>query len=444
MSIFTKWFPLFPLMFFASTPAITDAGGGADQGGGDAGAATEEVSDSGDDQGGDSADDAGISDESGQTDSESGQDESGERADTSRDGRTLPANVRQALSKLREIDPKAADVVRREYYLAGDYKQVFGTVNAARQARDLIDEAGGSEGIQELRGDADDYAAELRAMAEGNPQAIEDLAADFPEGLVKLTPLAIDKLRQVNPERYEHLRASIVSETFRDFQVSSHLARVVELIQDGKQQAALDKANDVLKWTRGVDEYAKSKPAPKDGESDGDGRFREREAELDRRERAQFGNAVGRQAIEAMHTEMDVYLKPLLKNLKLGNEQMMDLRSGIRTEVSNGLAARRGYKEKVQSFIDRGDEQGLIRFLRGQYKLNDLVKKSVDRVWQRRGFSGQRRATSQNGSKMQVRSGSKPQPDQIDWSKDRDRTRYALGEATLKDGRVVKWNWDSV
>jgi hypothetical protein len=443
-------------LYFASTGTTIggDGGGAADAGGGGEGGGAE--------GGGDA--DQGVTQDEGITGDESGGDETttgdeaggetdtgdegtdGDRIGRSRDDRGLPQHVKQALAKLREIDPKMADTVRRNYYEASDYRQAFPTVREAREARDLLEEVGGADGIQRVRGEADDYAHELNAMANGDPSVIEELVRDFPDGLVRLVPHALDAMSEVDPAAFEKLSAGIVTQVLANKGVTHNVLRLTELIADGKQKEAFDLAKQMLDWVNGVKDYADQKADlnARGGETDREKRVRMREQELEANNKRTFGVQVGGEAIRMLNTMIDQALAPMLKGrrLSLNPDQRKDFQNGARTEISNALARLPGYRDRMQELIDAGDQQAILRFIRSKVQSAQLVRRAVTNAWGRRGFS-QARGASRNGSGTTtgvVRLAQKPSADQIDWSKDRSRMRYMTGEATLKNGKVARWD----
>ena len=121
-----------------------------------------------------------------------------------------PQEIKKALGELKKINPKAAEIARRGLYEANDYRRAVGTVQQARELADTFESLGGSKGILDMQEEVRDYAQELTAMGNGDPTVIDDLARDFPQGLVKLVPHALDKLQAIDPGAYEHLAARVV------------------------------------------------------------------------------------------------------------------------------------------------------------------------------------------------------------------------------------------
>lgn len=421
-------------MFFASSAGIVDGGAvdTGDMGGGDAG---EVVTDTGGAEDGSVVDDT----ETGATqEDETGVD--GESGGGVQDGRAVPNAIKQAFAKLKEIDSKAADLARRSYYEASDFKRVFPSVTEARDAHDLIESLGGSEGIGTLQKEVQDYAGELTRFSEGNPQAIEDFARDYPQGLAKLTPLAVDKMRQIDGPGYERMASGIIAQTLRDKGVAGSINRVIELIGDGKQKDAHELASKIAQWIDGVDQFARTKP--QNEESPEAKALKEERANLNREKQQTFTTRVGTSVMSEINKAIDAGLTPYLKTVKLTPEQRKSLQNGVRTQLTRGFETNSAYQQRMKALIAQGDENAILRYVRGQLA-SDRVLKSIKAEWSTRGFSTSKaRTATANSGTMQV--AQKPSADQIDWAKDRSRQRFMRGEATLKNGKTVRWDINAV
>jgi hypothetical protein len=366
-----------------------------------------------------------------------------ETPEPGRDDRGLPNHVKQALAKLREVDPKAAEVARRAYYEAFDYRQTFPSVREARAARDLLEEAGGAEGIDSMRGEVSEYASELKGFADGNPQVVEDLARDFPDSLVKLTPLAVDKLAEINPGAHDHLVAGIISSMFREKNVDNSIRRIVELIGDGKQKESHDLAKQLLEWSESVSAYAKS--GPKRERSEEALKLQRDREQFDQERLSTFQGDVGSRSIQLLNTHIERQLGELLKGKKLALSK--DQREGFINEargiVARSLGKLPGYKDHIQQLIDARDSAGIVRFIESKLNAHSMVRKAAQTAWSNRGFQAARpkvKAAAGTTASPRPQFGAKPKAEEIDWSKDRSRLRFMQGEATLKNGTIRRWD----
>jgi hypothetical protein len=433
-------------MFFATTPVVVDGGAaggdaGGDSGGSDAGTGDEGAAEGTDGGGSDESITTSDGDESGERDdlSESTED-AGERADESHDGRMLPDAVKKGLNKLRETDPKLAAELRKSHFEATDFKKVFRSPGDARLAKDTIEGLGGEEGIASIQKEVKDYATELSHFAQGNPQAIEDMARDFPQGLVKLTPHALDKMRGIDLPAYDRTIAKHMSATLKDKGVVSTIDRVLELIDDGKQVPAKEAVQRIKAWMQGVEQLGTSKPENEPDERSKE--FEAREQTLQAKEQQLFDQRVATAVLADMDKVMTRHLQPFLKNRKLTSEQLIATKNDIRGRVSASLKTDTSYQERLKGHRASGDEAKTQAFINSNFA--ERAAKATAKVWALRGYAGtaaKRTATNGNGNQA-ITTSTKPPAEQIDWSKDSRRERYMAGEATLLPqfgGKVVRW-----
>lgn len=461
-------------LFFASTTTIVD-GGAADAGdaggGGDAGDA-----DSGLDGAGDEAGDAGDSDAEG-IETDEREVEGDEAADTeasdetegragARDGKKEADAVKKALNKIREADPEAAKTLRSAFFkqeqaLSG-YRSAFKTPAEARAAFDVLESAGGEEGIGNLSNEANSYARELTAIAQGNPEILDELATDYPDGLEKLAQPFLSKLREIRPETYDRMSARFVTDALENMgdsgvSVISSIGRALELVADGKQQAAFDQLKLIRQWFADTKKFATTKPAEKNNPA-----VDQRAQELERKEQAIYHGEVGKAVTSRMNTMVEKHLNPYLRDAikakrGLSMDQKKGLAQGIFDRLASALRADSKYQDRFKALLSEGDINKIDRYVSSQIDLR--IRKAVRAEWHSRGFAGGtpsakgKGAAAANGaartagngnSNVATRVSAKPQASEIDWSKDRNRSRYMLGQATLKNGKIVKWSWDQV
>ena len=435
-----KWFSdLFPALFFASATTFVDGGGDVDPSGG--AADTAEAVES-------AAEEVPADSESVEAADGDAEPQEPKEAVEHNDGKPITAEeIKKGLAELRKTNPRLAEALRKEYYGAGDYKQVYPNVQAAREARDLIDEIGGREGFDTLKGEADSYAKELAAMASGDTSVVDSLVNDFPQALPKLAPYAVDKWRQVDEAGYERFAAGIVGSTLRDKGVEHLALRLQELIIDGKQPAAAELAGKLRDWIGGVSDFARTQPQRTDEHPDVVRARQERE-QIERERATEFRGKVATSVIRSMDTEISRLVDPMIrdKKLKLTANQRVGIINEARSLLSKEFEGLKPYQDKMKSLMAQGDLRAIERYL-GSQLTRDRVNKAVKEAWGSRGFSVARPQTTAGNGAATVKLNTKPRAEQIDWEADPRRERYQRGEATLKKeygGKVVKWDWDAV
>lgn len=428
------WIKPFFGLFFASTAVIPGGDGGAGAGGdagdvGDAGAG-----------GGEEVVDTEATVEAGEVadaEIDTGEADRAPKIITEKD-------VSKSLEELKKTNPRIAGELRKAYYDSKRFREFFPNPAAAQQAHELLETVGGEEGIGSMQGEVQEYAEELTGMAQGDPKLIDELATDFPDGLAKLTPVALDKLQSVNPAAYDRTMARHMARIFRDKNVTNVVRRALELTQDGKGQQVFDTLTRLQQWMAGIEDLASKEPETR-GADDPQRKEIESEREAVNKEKATiFTTKVANAVTASMNKIIERHLAPLMKGRKLSLEQRQELASGTSSRIANALKADKVYQRRLKALLEQGDVAKIDRFVSSHVEQRAAV--AARAKWNASGFSGTKAAAAGNGNGQRPRviAGKKPNSADIDWTKDPTRTRFASGEATLKNGSVAKWDWDAV
>lgn len=456
-------------MFFASAiPGVGGDGGagaGGDEagggGGGDEGSETGE----GGEEGGEGEEGAGegeqeeAEEETGEEGEEGGEGaEEGEEEGTG--GKTKKLDVQKALDKLKKTDRALSDVLRKEHFSNQDFRRAFATPTEAQSAADLLNLIGGEEGITTLQGKADDFAAELSMVAEGNPQILDDIVRDTPDGFKKLMSAGVEKLRLLDQGAYERLTAKPLIHALREKGVINTLEMIRQMALAGKGQEVFDLTQKLLSWAANVEEFANraAEQAPSDRDKAADTKLQQAEKITRRAYQREVGTASNR----ATNGEIKRYLDPLVRDAKkrgvvLKLEQLQDVSSGIYTEIGDALKINTAYQRQMEAYYAKNaDPDDIANYVR--QKVASLAEAAAKKVWGRKGWAsargkvrtggnGQGSGGSGGGSGTSIFISKPPSPETIDWSKDPQRTRFMgdghKGEATLKNGKIVRFRWDT-
>ena len=454
---------IFAGLFFAST-AVIPGGGAGDAGdaggGGDAG-------DGGDDAGGDDG-----AEGAGSGDGEIGDDDAGDGGDADQpddgdagelEGDTKPSPkaeseaIKKALEKLRESDPESAKILRKQFFkqeqALNGYRESFKTPAEAVAARDLIESVGGETGLGEIQNEVKEYANELSSMAEGNPKIVEDLARDFPKGLVKLTPHAVSRLKQIDMATYTQRVAApgtvdvlnMTSGSLGGTTPLHAMERLIELIGDGKQTDAHALASGLKKWAADVQAYAKSAPTTQGVDDDDPDRkaLNAERAEVQTEKQRIFTQQVSTAIMSRFSRIVDQHLAPYLKKAKLTPVQRKETQNAIRNRISGTLERDKTYQGRLKALLEKGDVRAIERFV-GSH-VSQRAAKAAAAEWSSRGYGGNRTASANGRTGAVTTVSSKPKPEDVDWSKDPRRMRYTgdgiTGEYTDKKGNVRRFKW---
>ena len=469
MDIFEKLLAPFTGLYFASTtfPGVGDAGGdgggagdggaGGDDGSGDSGTdegggtGTEESTEDlggGGDEGADESADEGAEGEEG--------DESGEDKGSGK-GKTpgKKPTVEEAIKTLAKTNKAAADVLRKTHFKVQQYEQL-GSIPELTAQRDFIQLHGGEEEIGTSIDQAQRFATELDMVANGDKQIVMDIGRENPDGLMKLAPHVLSECERIDPKKFGLLMAKPMSTLLRTTGVVPMLQALSRLIRLGDQKNADAQAAELLQWVGNVDALADSqKEQPL---SDREREIQQREQKVQDSQVRQYRGEVGKAAVTSTNTEIARHLTPLINDLvkqgvKLTLAQKQDLAGGIYTHIANSLKNNKAYKRQMDAFYARQvDPQDIAEYVAKQVR--GLAEKATKEVAAMKGWSGRvnKKAAPGGNGNGNVKNlarliSTPPKPETIDWSKDRDRARFMgdgkVGHATLQNGQVVRFRWDT-
>lgn len=351
--------------------------------------------------------------------------------------------TKDALNKMRESDPKGASVLRREHFENLDYRKV-GTPAEVRALKESFELVGGEEGIQKLQSDAEEFANTLTRVANGDPTVLDDIIADSRDGFLKLASESLNRAREVDSQKYETMLVPHIASLFREKGVSPLATRALKYIQEGKQQEAYDLTKELVDWMAGIENSAQQSQVRREDDPR-DKELRAREEKIRTDEQNAYHRKVGESANSQMRTTISKSLAPYFKSKpNLTKEQKADLESGVYIDISDALKSNQRYQNQLQAHLKKvSSPEEIARFVNSY--VDSMAANAVKAVWARRGFG------SVNGAKPAAKAGTAvvvmnkpPNSEDVDWSKDRDRMRHMSGEATLKSGKIVKWDWSKV
>lgn len=455
-------------MFFASSfPAVggdggageggaggDEGGGGGEEGGGEGGEGAEGEEEGAGEGEGAEEEEAGEGEES-----EEGEETEGEEGEEEGAGKGKKLDVQKALDALKKKDRALADVLRKEHFSNTDFRRAFATPVEAQAAADLLNLVGGEEGITTLQGKADDFAAELDMVANGNPQILDDIVRDTPDGFKKLMNAGVEKLRLLDQVAYERLTAKPLVNALREKGVINTLEMIKQMAMAGKGQEVFDLTQRLLQWAANIEEFANraAQEAPTDRDKAADTKLQQAEKITRRAYQREVGTASNR----VTNSEIKRHLDPLIRDAKkrgviLKLEQLQDVSSGIYTEIANSLKANTAYQRQMEAYYAKNaDPDDIANYVK--QKVASLAEAAAKKVWSRKGWASARgkvrTGTGGNGAGAGSGGGASifvakpPSPETIDWSKDPQRMRFMgdghKGEATLKSGKIVRFRWDT-
>ncbi len=371
---------------------------------------------------------------------------------------------RTAITKyLRELrgDAKMKDVaeaLNKAYFRDSEYQKLFPNMDELRNLKSTLDIMGGPEVISKLQDLEIGVEAMDRMVDEGNPQIIQDMATESPDGFKKLVPIALGELEKLDARAYaEALRPHLVrgiSQSGLDGSVSSTLqllAKAYNATDPEHSRFYLEQAHSQMAQ---VDQWLKS--MAENMQVDKNSTIGQPSAPTGA-QKTTSGPQIDMESVrngasEWAKKEFQASLKPFLQNRKMGDATINDLINGIAMEVDSRLSQDADFQEKLGAWARSGKTDRVLAWVKNGI---DRVKADATRaVWERR-YGGvkpaaqptpQKAAPANNNTQKTVKKEAvtlqlpkRPPMDQLDMSRDPDRLLYITHRGYMKDGRMVQW-----
>lgn len=447
------WF-LFAGSHFFAAGAVADAGaidGGSDDGAGGAGGETAGGGEA------DGVDQSTISDGA----EDSADHAAGEQSDSRADGRTLPKNIQGALKTMKEAHPELAkelEELRKGYFDSRGHREFFKNPAEARQAKATLDLVGGSQGIANLQSQVAAIEMVDGALEAGDPQVLDDMFADFGEGMKKLAPEYLARLDKLDPQACGAAVQPFTYRALEHAELGPRLSEAFAAIEANKPDEAKTLLKNIYRWLEGQKQLAGQRRT----EDPERAKFKTEVDKFNQTKEQNFRQDIGRQTVSHQHQQISSALAPYLKTRSLSAEAKQDLTEGVNGEVNRLLRADKNYQDQVKALLSSRtrDQAGIIRYINSV--VAEAVPKAARAVWTRRYGSmpatrsaaaagaGQDKnkaaagATKPNpaGTSAPIKLTAKPNRNDIDWSKTKD-IMFITSKAYMKNGphkgKLVTW-----
>ncbi len=369
------------------------------------------------------------------------------------DGRTLPKEVQAALKKFKEAHPedaKAIEELRKSFFSSRQHGEFFKTPAEARQAKATLELIGGAEGISNLQSQVAAIEMVDASFEKGDPQVLDDIASDYPEGFKKLIGPAIDKLQKMDGAAYA---AAMQPHTFAAMEAAG-LGPVLGAIAEAIGANDLAKAKDLigksLQWYKGQQEQAGTRQKVDDPERQ---KFETERRTFEQQKEQTFRQDIGRATVGHQQEMVNKTLAPYLKSKPLGAEAKADLADGVDREIQRLLKADTVYQQQIKAMLaaKTRDPEKIKQYVNAT--VDEATPKAVKAVWTRRygatpaarpaiPQNGQRPAVANHANSGPLKIAAKPNREDVDWGKTKD-ILYITNKAFMAKGpykgRLVTW-----
>ncbi len=361
------------------------------------------------------------------------------------------------------------DAISKAWYRDQEYS-ALGDLKDLRGLKEQVDILGGPEAIGRLR-DLEVSVESIDKMVDaGDPQVIEDMFSESPEGMKKLIPAGLDKLRSVDPQAYAaaltpHLVQAVTASGLGEWIASAR--ELIDAAYSAKDpeharfymEKAFRQVSGVQGWLDGL-----GKPSAGPGSGPGPGAAPAMAAPG--AERGTSGASapsaapdvnveVQQQLVPWAKTEIERALKPLMGSSKLDAAKLNDIVSLTAAEIDRRLSSDETFTGNLKAWQRTGKAESILK--QAQAGIRGVLAASARAVWERHGTAtkpGTARTAAprtappapqpQNSARGQTQNRTailvSRKPADKDFAPGQDMIDVLIRQSgTLKDGRVVRW-----
>lgn len=442
-------------MFFAAGATAIGGGDGAGapvDGGGDGGTTAGEV------QAGDGGD---VPDPSAPRDGTDTHPDDIQPDDQQPDGEVQAATSEQIkahIEALKKTNPALAKELKNTFFMVEALKKEFpGGLPELRQVKQTIDELGGAEGIEGLKGERAEWNALDDKFINGDPTVLDDFAKFNPDAFAKIAPAVLDKLAAVDKATYDHALSGVFAATLDSWRFFDTLDRVAEsigrIVDDKGQQLCareLQLLSGLAKQYDTIKELASKAPQkPVKDEKDAVSQERAQIAQEKARVAAEYvGNATQFHA----QKQYDSVLPAEARNQKLDLERMKSAGSYDRMlrqldeEVAREISKDKSFGQKLGSSLAAGRKDEAVQLSNSKFDavVGQVVKRVVREWATLMNPAGAKAKASANGAQPAPAGVKKletpPDLEMVDRTVPGWRDNYMMhSKAKLKTGQQVSW-----
>lgn len=339
----------------------------------------------------------------------------------------------------------------------------MGGIAQLRSTLDAIEVHGGVEGVTELAEEVEAWRGVEEGLKIGDKQIIDGWAKDYPEGFKRSIGAALDKLEQVDGERYDAEICRGMQKAFTTTGLDGQMQALENAIASGKIEdvkAAFQAWKNFRGQVRNLAGRAGTQPL-----SDRERDLNARESEQGAKEDKIFKAGVRTQVNTSMTAEMNRQLRAAIKVPKVHTEMANRIRAEIVARLQETVNTQPNYARNYKAVMASRNHDRAIQFVMSaaKAKMPGVIKNVLAYPEYRHltkaaagngagsggGEGAQRRRPAQSeggnragGSGSNTVSG-RPKTGDVDFSKTDKAvwiaTMNSHGQAWGKDGKLYKW-----
>lgn len=300
-----------------------------------------------------------------EADSESPDDEEAPAEPVAPDGRKMPDSLKKGLAALKAVNPEAAKELRGLYFANQEYRSIYPTVAEAVQAKTLIEEIGGTEGVQQIAAEREEWGTLDQQYADGSKDFVTSIAEANPEAFLKVGPHVINEWATRAPEQYQYYAQSLTVNMLKNAHVPEQLSAAYHAAADNPalQAQIAGVYNSIVDMHEKSQQFAQKQQSV-DPERQ---KFTQEKQQFEQQRRASFEEGILSQTKTYLAGKMDAAIKIVAANRTIDSEALPHYQQMINTEIERRLAQIPGFEAKLEAFYRTGNAAESAKYIQAQY-----------------------------------------------------------------------------
>lgn len=303
-------------------------------------------------------------------------DAEGDKEPVTPDGRKMPDGLKKAIAGLKATSPEVAKQIKQMFYADQEYRAVFAKPEDAVSAKAMIEEIGGSEGIQALNAEREEWAAIDKGFAEGSPEFVKGIADASPEGFTKTAVSVMNEFASRSPEQYGYYANNVALNTLANSGISmANISAAYQKYGDGSgsetpAQSLLAEIHGALSGLKkSASDYEQKRTDPREE------KLNQRENDFEQKRRGDFEGGVATTVEKYLADKMKPEIDRIVGTRKIDPAAMTGYQKMVRDEVARRLGEVPGFASQLEAHYRSGNAEKSAAYVQAQY--NRILPEAV-------------------------------------------------------------------
>jgi hypothetical protein len=306
-------------------------------------------------------------------------DDQGQPVPKAEDKGLLPADVKKVLDEMAKTDAKMSKELKKAYFSNQQYTKEFATPQLAAEAKQLLGSLGEDPkaAVEELLAKAQDLADIDEKLGSGDPEFLDGLWENNPEGMANLVGPSLNHLYKSNPDLYAEVAAPIILNTLMQQNgIVSFMQATYKALTGNKPDDAKAFLEQMAGKIEGLQNFVANKQNdPLKGAKD---KLANERKEVQSERQKAFTESVDVQVIPYRNTVISKTLEPFTRGKNIPADQLKRINRSILQEIQETFDSDAALVSRWQATWKTGDRKKIVEFSR--QVLDNKIPGIVDAV----------------------------------------------------------------